>query len=85
LERAKPDSVFDTINLGDDHSAAKPKPRGGPLRHLKSEADVLRFAAGLEHGAVSAYLGAFQLSAIVSWRKLPRAFSATRLSTGRCF
>lgn len=30
----KPDSVYDTIILGDDHSAAKPKPCGGPLRHL---------------------------------------------------
>lgn len=29
-----------------------------PLDQLKSQADVLRFAAGLEQGAVSAYLGA---------------------------
>ena len=29
-----------------------------PVDKLKSEADVLRFAAGLEKGAVSAYLGA---------------------------
>lgn len=29
-----------------------------PLDQLKAEADVLRFAAGLEKGAVSAYLGA---------------------------
>lgn len=29
-----------------------------PVEKLKSEADVLRFAAGLERGAVSAYLGA---------------------------
>jgi hypothetical protein len=29
-----------------------------PIDKLKSEADVLRFAAGLEKGAVSAYLGA---------------------------
>jgi rubrerythrin len=29
-----------------------------PVAQLKNQADVLRFAAGLEHGAVSAYLGA---------------------------
>jgi rubrerythrin len=29
-----------------------------PVEQLKSQADVLRFAAGLEQGAVSAYLGA---------------------------
>jgi rubrerythrin len=32
-----------------------------PTGQLKSEADVLRFAAGLEQGAVSAYLGAVPL------------------------
>jgi rubrerythrin len=32
-----------------------------PLAKLKSQADVLRFAAGLERGAVSAYLGAVPL------------------------
>jgi len=32
-----------------------------PLEKLKSEADVLRFAAGLERGAVSAYLNAVPL------------------------
>ncbi len=34
-----------------------------PVEQLKSEADVLRFAAGLEKGAVSAYLGAVPLFA----------------------
>jgi rubrerythrin len=34
-----------------------------PTGSLKSEADVLRFAAGLEKGAVSAYLGAVPLFA----------------------
>lgn len=34
-----------------------------PVENLKSEADVLRFAAGLEKGAVSAYLGAVPLFA----------------------
>jgi rubrerythrin len=32
-----------------------------PLDQLKSQADVLKFAAGLEQGAVSAYLGAVPL------------------------
>ena len=32
-----------------------------PVETLKSQADVLRFAAGLEKGAVSAYLGAVPL------------------------
>jgi len=36
---------------------------GFPLEQLKVEADVLRFAAGLEKGAVSAYLGAVPLFA----------------------
>lgn len=34
-----------------------------PVSKLKSQADVLRFAAGLEKGAVSAYLGAVPLFA----------------------
>ena len=34
---------------------------GFPLEALKSQADVLRFAAKLEQGAVSAYLGAVPL------------------------
>jgi rubrerythrin len=33
------------------------------VEKLKAEADVLRFAAGLEKGAVSAYLGAVPLFA----------------------
>ena len=32
-----------------------------PTEQLKSQEDVLRFAAGLEKGAVSAYLGAVPL------------------------
>ena len=36
---------------------------GFPTDKLKAEADVLRFAAGLERGAVSAYLGAVLLFA----------------------
>lgn len=34
-----------------------------PVETLKAEADVLRFAAGLERGAISAYLGAVPLFA----------------------
>ena len=32
-----------------------------PVEQLKTQVDVLRFAAGLEQGAVSAYLGAVPL------------------------
>lgn len=41
----------------------KPMEYGFPVDQLKSEADVLRFAAGLEQGAASAYLGAVPLFA----------------------
>jgi hypothetical protein len=44
--------------------AAKPKSKYSfPTDKLKSQSDVLRFAAGLEKGAVSAYLGAVPLFA----------------------
>lgn len=46
--------------LGGKPVAAKAK-YAFPVDKLKSEADVLRFAAGLEKGAVSAYLGAVPL------------------------
>jgi hypothetical protein len=36
----------------------KPSDYGFPVNSLKNQADVLRFAAGLEQGAASAYLGA---------------------------
>jgi rubrerythrin len=39
----------------------KPMEYGFPVDQLKSETDVLRFAAGLEQGAASAYLGAVPL------------------------
>ncbi len=39
-------------------TAKKPSEYGFPTHALKSQADVLKFAAGLEQGAVSAYLGA---------------------------
>ena len=46
--------------LGAKPVAAKPK-YDFPVAQLKSQADVLRFAARLEQGAVSAYLGAVPL------------------------
>ena len=46
--------------LGGKPVAAKPK-YNFPVEQLKSQADVLRFAAKLEQGAVSAYLGAVPL------------------------
>ena len=48
--------------LGGKPVAAKSK-YNFPLEGLKSQADVLRFAAKLEQGAVSAYLGAVPLFA----------------------
>jgi len=46
--------------LGGKPAAAKSK-YGFPVESLKNQADVLRFAARLEQGAVSAYLGAVPL------------------------
>ena len=48
------------IKLGGKPVAAKDKYMF-PVETLKNQADVLRFAAGLEKGAVSAYLGAVPL------------------------
>lgn len=48
--------------LGGKPVAAKPA-YNFPVEQLKSQADVLRFAARLEQGAVSAYLGAVPLFA----------------------
>lgn len=48
--------------LGGQVAPAKTK-YSFPVDTLKSQADVLRFAAGLERGAVSAYLGAVPLFA----------------------
>ena len=48
--------------LGGKPVAAKDKYEF-PVEKLKAEADVLRFAAGLERGAISAYLGAVPLFA----------------------
>jgi hypothetical protein len=47
------------VKLGGTPVAAKkPSEYGFPTHALKTQADVLKFAAGLEQGAVSAYLGA---------------------------
>ena len=56
--KAHADVLAGTVTkLGGKPVAARAK-YDFPLGKLKSEADVLRFAAGLEKGAVSAYLGA---------------------------
>jgi rubrerythrin len=46
---------------GKPAEAKKPADYKFPVEKLKNQADVLRFAAGLEKGAVSAYLGAVPL------------------------
>jgi rubrerythrin len=56
--REHADVLAKTIaKLGGKPAVAKPK-YVFPVDTLKTQADVLRFAAGLEKGAVSAYLGA---------------------------
>ena len=61
--KAHADLLSGTIaKLGGKPVAAKPK-YTFPTEKLKSQADVLRFAAQLEQGAVSAYLGAVPLFA----------------------
>lgn len=55
------DVLASTVSkLGGKPVAARPNYRF-PVETLKTQADVLRFAAGLEKGAVSAYLGAVPL------------------------
>lgn len=59
--REHADVLAKTIQqLGGKPVAAKAKYEF-PVSQLKTQADVLRFAAGLEKGAVSAYLGAVPL------------------------
>jgi rubrerythrin len=59
--REHADVLAGTIRkLGGKPVAAKAK-YSFPVEGLKDQADVLRFAAGLEKGAVSAYLGAVPL------------------------
>jgi hypothetical protein len=57
------DAIAATVRkLGGQAAGAKAK-YSFPVEQLASQADVLRFAAGLEKGAVSAYLGAVPLFA----------------------
>lgn len=57
------DALSATVRkLGGKPAAAKAK-YTFPVENLKNQSDVLRFAAGLEKGAVSAYLGAVPLFA----------------------
>jgi bacterioferritin (cytochrome b1) len=59
--KAHADVLAGTVRqLGGNPVAAKAK-YGFPVEKLKTQADVLQFAAGLEKGAVSAYLGAVPL------------------------
>ncbi len=59
--KAHADLLAATVSkLGGKPVSAKPEYQF-PTGQLKSQADVLRFAAGLEKGAVSAYLGAVPL------------------------
>lgn len=59
--KAHADLLASTVSkLGGKPVAAKPEYMF-PTDKLKTQADVLRFAAGLEKGAVSAYLGAVPL------------------------
>jgi rubrerythrin len=61
--KAHADLLASTIKKlgGTPSTAKKPANYHFPTDKLKSQADVLRFAAGLEQGAVSAYLGAIPL------------------------
>jgi rubrerythrin len=64
--KAHADLLRSTVKkLGGKPVEGKPKPAdyGFPIEKLKNQTDVLRFAAGLEKGAVSAYLGAVPLFA----------------------
>ena len=61
--KAHADLLSQTVRkLGGRPVEAKPKYEF-PTSSLKTQADVLRFAAGLEKGAISAYLGAVPLFA----------------------
>ena len=56
--KAHADALAATVKkLGGQPVSAKAK-YGFPVENLKNQSDVLRFAASLEKGAVSAYLGA---------------------------
>jgi len=61
--KAHADLLSQTVQKlgGKPLNGRKPAEYRFPTEKLKTEADVLRFAAGLEKGAVSAYLGAVPL------------------------
>jgi rubrerythrin len=61
--REHADVLAKTVRQLGGHPVAAKKSYEFPVGTLKSQADVLRFAAGLEQGAVSAYLGAVPLFA----------------------
>jgi rubrerythrin len=63
--KAHADLLAQTVKKlgGKPMEAKKPAEYKFPVDKLKSQTDVLRFAAGLEKGAVSAYLGAVPLFA----------------------
>jgi rubrerythrin len=52
------DLLRDTVGKLGGHPVEALKDYGFPAETLKSQTDVLQFAAGLEKGAISAYLGA---------------------------
>ena len=54
-------AIAATVHKLGGHAVAAKAKYTFPVEKLKTQADVLRFAAGLEKGAVSAYLGAVPL------------------------
>ncbi len=64
--------------------AKKPSEYAFPTGQLKTQADVLRFAAGLEKGATAAYLACCRISITGISPRRRAASSATRPCTGRC-
>ncbi len=59
--KAHADLLAATIKQLGGTASAEKKKYDFPVAQLKTQADVLRFAAGLEQGAVSAYLGAIPI------------------------
>ena len=61
--KAHADVLAGTVRQLGGKAVSEKKSYAFPVEKLKTQADVLRFAAGLEKGAVSAYLGAVPLFA----------------------
>ncbi len=59
--KAHAEAIEKTVTKLGGHAVQERKDYRFPVETLKTQADVLRFAAGLEKGAVSAYLGAVPL------------------------